>query len=212
MSDAVLRDAVLTPAFARVAFPVLRDPATQAREDESAARGHAAGYAAGLRAAADETLALRRALEAETRASIAHAEARSQRAAAVLAAAATSLSGAQQQLRTEVQETLVQTALALAEAIMGYEVRTNPGSSVLAALTRALDVTDAASVTAVRLHPDDLSVLPADASASLGVELTADPSLARGDAHADLPQGFIDAALGTALDRAREALLGGRAS
>ena len=30
---------------------------------------------------------------------------------------------------------------------------------------------------------DDLSVLPADAAASLGVELTADPSLGRGDAH-----------------------------
>lgn len=207
-----MSDAVLTPAFARVAFPVLRDPASQAREDSSAARGHAAGYAAGLRAAADETLALRRALEAENAAAIAHADARSQKAAAVLATAAASLDRAQQQLRTEAQETLVQTALALAEAIMAYEVRTNPTSSVLAALTRALDVTDAASVTAVRLNPDDLSVLPADAAASLGVVLTADPSLGRGDAQADLPHGFIDAALGTALERAREALVGGRAS
>lgn len=199
----------LAPAFSRVAFPVLRDAATQARESDFAARGHAAGYAAGIRAAADETAALRAALEAEARAVAAHAEARSQKAAAVLVTAASALDAARQALRTEAQETLVQAALSLAEAILGYEVRTNPTSTVLAALSRALDVADASSVTAVRLNPDDLSVLPADAATSLGVALVADPALGRGDAQADLPHGFIDAALGTALGRAREALLGG---
>lgn len=197
------------PAFARVAFPVLRDPATLAREEEAAERGHAAGYAAGLRAAAAETAALRASLEAETAAVTAHTEARSQKAAAVLVAAAGALDTAREMLRTEAQETLVATALALTDAIIGYEVRTNPGSTVLAALTRALDTAEAPSIVAVRLHPDDLSVLPADASESLGIPLVADPTLGRGDARADLPRGFVDAALGSALERARIALLGG---
>ncbi|RKR75567.1 FliH/SctL family protein [Frondihabitans australicus] len=196
------------PAFARVAFPVLRDPATQAREEEAAERGHAAGYAAGLRAAAASTASLRESLEAETRAVTSHANARADRASQVLVTAAAALDTARENLRTEVQETLVETALALAEAILGYEIRTNQSSTVLAALARALDTPEAANVVAVRLNPDDLSVLPSDASESLGVPLLADGSLGRGDARADLPRGFVDAALGSALERARVALLG----
>lgn len=204
-----MSDATLTAVFSRVAFPVLRDPATVVREDESAARGHAAGYAAGLRAAAAETAALRASLEAETRAALAHHAARTDRALTVVAQAAVALDARQLALRTEAQETLVAAALSLAEAILGYEVRTNAESTVVAALTRALTVVDPAEVVAVRLNPIDLDVLPAGAADEIGVTITADASLARGDAQADLAKGFIDAALGTALDRARQELLGG---
>lgn len=194
--------------FSRVAYPAFRDPATQQREEETEARGHAAGYAAGLRAAAAETAALREALQTDHAAALVHAAARTDAARQVFASAATALATKQNALRTEAQETLVMTALQLAEAIVGYEIRTNAGSTVVAALTRALTVVDPAEVVAVRLHPDDLSLLPPDTAAELRVELVADAGLQRGDAIADLADGFIDAALGTALARVRRALTG----
>ncbi|BDZ49014.1 hypothetical protein GCM10025867_12550 [Frondihabitans sucicola] len=198
-------------AFSRVAFPVLRDPATAHREDEASARGHAAGYAAGLRASAAETAALRASLEADHAAALAHHAARTDRAITVLTTAAAAIDARQLALRTEAQETLVETGLSLAEAILSYEVRTNASSTVVAALTRALTVVDPAEVVAVRLNPDDLEVLPAGTADDIGVLLVADAALARGDAQADLTAGFIDAALGTALERARQELLGGAA-
>jgi flagellar assembly protein FliH len=194
--------------FSRVAYPTFRDPATQQREEETEARGHAAGYAAGLRAAAAETAALREALQADHAAALVHAAARTDAARQVFASAAHALATKQNALRTEAQETLVMTALQLAEAIVGYEVRTNPGSTVVAALTRALTVVDPAEVVAVRLHPDDLSLLPPDTAADLRVELVADAGLQRGDAIADLADGFVDAALGTSLARVRRVLTG----
>jgi flagellar assembly protein FliH len=64
-------------------------------------------------------------------------------------------------------------------------------------------------VAAVRLHPADIAVLKAAGlPQGTGVELVPDPSLARGDAMAEYPQGWLDARLGTALARARSALLG----
>jgi flagellar assembly protein FliH len=47
-----------------------------------------------------------------------------------------------------------------------------------------------------------------DAGNMAGVELKADPTLNPGDAVAEYPQGWIDARLGAALDRAKAALLG----
>lgn len=65
-------------------------------------------------------------------------------------------------------------------------------------------------MTTLRLHPLDLALLDEStrASSAPGVVFVADPSLGRGDAEADLPAGLIDARLGTALARARQALLG----
>ncbi|MGA1813410.1 FliH/SctL family protein [Frondihabitans sp. 4ASC-45] len=196
--------------FTRVAFPVLRNPLSAAREDEAAQRGEAAGYAAGLRAAAAETAALREALAAEQAAVIAHANARADAAIAVLHAATGAIDARQAALRTEVQQTLLATSLQLATAVIGYELETNPESTVVAALTRALAEVDPADVVSVRLNPADLSLLDGQGDA-LGVHLVADASLARGDARADLTAGFIDATLGSALDRARHELLGGAA-
>jgi flagellar assembly protein FliH len=60
------------------------------------------------------------------------------------------------------------------------------------------------------MHPDDLALV-ADVAAPDSVELVADPTLARGDAIAELRSGLIDARLTAAVERARAALLGGAA-
>lgn len=64
-------------------------------------------------------------------------------------------------------------------------------------------------VAAVRLHPADVAVLKAvGMSEAAGVDLVPDASLARGDAMAQYPDGWLDARIGTALARARAVLLG----
>lgn len=201
----------MSSAFVQTAFPVVRAGGTAARDEQAAVRGRAEGYAAGLRQAAAETAALRAELIAERDAAIAQATARSAAASAILVASAQALDARQAALRTEAQETLLVTSLQLAAAILGYEVETNPSSTVIAALTRALSDVDPAEVVAVRLNPVDLTLLDGQADA-LGVAFVADPAIARGDARADLTAGFVDAALGSALARAEQALTGGNRS
>jgi flagellar assembly protein FliH len=115
----------------------------------------------------------------------------------------------------EIQDVLAASALELAEAILGYEIAQG-GNTARAALQRALSSrtpggsTGVENVTAVRLHPADIAALKANGVVDApGVELTADPTLNPGDAVAEYPDGWIDARIGTAVARARHALLGG---
>ena len=82
------------------------------------------------------------------------------------------------------------------------------GAVAALARVRAADV----EPVAVRLHPEDLRALGPDPELPEGARLVADPSLSRGDAVADLPDGWLDARIGTALERARTALETGGAS
>jgi flagellar assembly protein FliH len=65
-----------------------------------------------------------------------------------------------------------------------------------------------AGSTTVRMNPLDLGVLDDAVRAASGVSFTADASIARGDAIADLPLGYLDARIATAVARARAAMLG----
>jgi flagellar assembly protein FliH len=98
------------------------DPDASARAARAEARGHAAGYAAGLRAAEADLAVRRVAMEAE------HAEAAT-RLERSLAASFAALDAAAEALRqrvapvlSEAEEALVETALDLASAVLGYEI------------------------------------------------------------------------------------------
>ena len=99
-------------------------------------------------------------------------------------------------------------APAVAPAEPGADPRV--GRTARAAVARALDGAAGGVVTTIRMHPLDLALLDESTRASSAPRavFAPDASLARGDAEADLPAGLIDARLGTALDRARRALLG----
>ena len=99
-------------------------------------------------------------------------------------------------------------APAVAPAQPGADPRV--GRTARAAVARALDGAAGGVVTTIRMHPLDLALLDESTRASSAPRavFAPDASLARGDAEADLPAGLIDARLGTALDRARRALLG----
>lgn len=201
----------MTPLFteqpyAPVVFPALSGPG-QAKADQVAyANGHAAGYMEGLRKAAAEGQVRGEEQEAEHAAVLRHAEARTDRALQLLAAAAGAVNGAVLPAATEVRDALADAALELAETILGVELG-DRGLSSRAALARALDGAPATGTVTVKLHPADLAVLTGMAPAA-GVVLAADNSVGRGDAVAEFEHGHLNACLADALARSRQALLG----
>jgi flagellar assembly protein FliH len=261
MLESVMTPEGAAPAFARVSYPSVSLPGSdaatsrQAHDARAEARGHAAGYAAGLRAAELELAARRAVLEAEHSDLLHRLQAATVSAVGALAASARALDARVAPVLDDAEEALVATAFELAEAVLGYELRasesvdavspgadatargagaTEPvtrtadssrtidpapadprtGRTARAAVARALAVTDPGDVVTVRLHPADLAQLDAATLDSVvaDVAFVADASLARGDAEAELRVGQVDARLGTALDRARTALLGDPAS
>ncbi|MEV7933139.1 hypothetical protein [Curtobacterium sp. NPDC089185] len=201
----------------RVAFPVLGSATTRDLAAAADVRGHAAGYAAGLRAAQAETDALRARLEAEHAARLAALHAEAVRRVQVLDAATAALLSQVVPVLRDAEESLVQASLDLAEAVVGYSVRTArsaadgvddgrealPAPGAEATVRRALAAVDATVALAVRVSPADAARV---ADAGFTVPVVGDPSLRDGDAVVDLPDGMLDARLGAALDRARDAL------
>ncbi|MET1042644.1 MAG: FliH/SctL family protein [Microbacteriaceae bacterium] len=194
-------------AFSPVAYPVLRGANEQKLQAQAHAAGHTAGYTEGLRAAAADTAAVRARVEQESAASIRRAEEQTARALAALAMAARALDDRTVPVIIDAQNTLAAAAIDLAEAILGYELAQGENTA-RAALDRALCSVDPDTVRSVRMNPDDLADLDAATRAAAAVTLVADPTLSRGDAITEFPDGYLDARIGTALDRARDALLG----
>lgn len=191
--------------FSLAQFPALRGSGNAAQEG---ARGHAAGYAAGLRAAEADTAALRSALREEHDALERRRRAELDEAIAVLRAAARALNDATVPVVSDSQEVLVASALELTEAIVGHELADAEGSA-RAALARVLDRPIATVHPVVRMNPDDLIVLAPQVRANAEITFVPDPELSRGDAIAEFPDGFLDARIGTALERAKAVLLPG---
>ncbi|MET1085872.1 MAG: FliH/SctL family protein [Arthrobacter sp.] len=195
--------------FSQMAFPQLRQPEPESRND-GYIHGHAAGYTAGLRAAEAERLNRLEELEADYAARRGQLQSEAKRLAGLLHSAAAALNARTIPTVTAAEETLVAAAVELAEAILGYELA-DRSKAARAALDRALSGTKGLDVVSIRMNPQDLAVLNGVdlngvKTGSTGVALTADPSLNPGDAVADLPHGFLDATIGSALARVKEAL------
>ena len=194
--------------FSPLVFPSLPSSAKQDQADaDNRSAGHAAGYAAGLRAAGAELAGQKAALDAEHRAALLHDAARMDRTIAVLTAAAAALDSLLLPVVADAQDAIATSALELAETIIGQALADGERSAK-AALTRALAAVDPATITTIRLNPLDLGVFDETVRAAAGVSFSADASIARGDAIAVLPLGYLDARIGTAVARARAAILG----
>lgn len=194
-----------TDALVPVTFPRLGPASGQAVDDIAFARGHAAGYAYGLSLARVELAERKAAADAETEEARLQAEAAAAQRLRVLDAATRALDARTAPVLAEATGLILHTAFSIAEELVGYSLEDGP-SSARAAVARALQGTAGEEVRAVRLHPADLALLEADEVVRPGLVLVADASLGRGDAVTDLPQGTIDARLGTALARVRSVL------
>ncbi|WP_312180780.1 FliH/SctL family protein [Arthrobacter sp.] len=194
--------------FSRMAYPTLGGHNLERAAEVGKAQGHAAGYAAGLHAAGAETARLRADLKTRFDAETAALRARADHALQLLNAAEQSLAQLTVPAVSQVQDSLAAAALELAEALLGRELA-NGEASARAALDRALSGIDVREVHTVRMHPADLEILDSDTLNNAAVVFTPDPSLQRGDAVTEFPDGFLDARLSSALARAKAALLEG---
>lgn len=193
-------------SFSAITLPSVRSGGYADAEEQARGRGYAAGYAQGARAAERELAERRAALEAEFAA--ASNEARDTRARQG-AAVETMLAALERRLTPVVasaQESLAAAAIDLAEAVLGAELRDDE-SSARSVVARVTSSVDAMATTSVRVNPGELPLLAELLGADSSIALVGDPSLARGDAIAELPNGFLDARIGSALGRARAALL-----
>jgi flagellar assembly protein FliH len=177
---------------------------------------HAAGYAAGWaqgRHAADAAAA-----QAAESAAIHARTAATQQAAAVqravhaLMTAAADLERRVAPAAVELEDTIVASAFAIAQAIVGRELATatKPGADALA---RVLALAPLGRPVTVRLCPSDLATVtavgPAAGPAEIDgrtVTLLADATLSPGDAVAQCDAATIDARIAPALARVGEAL------
>ncbi|MGQ0846477.1 MAG: FliH/SctL family protein [Sporichthyaceae bacterium] len=200
--DARLVDPTLSAAFDEIAESVR----TAAR-----AEGYAIGWAQGRRAAA-EAAELEAAVEAAARA------AREATAAAAFARALRALEEAAQALErravvpaADLGDAVVAASFELAGALLGRELALaqSPG---LDAVRRALRLLPENRPVTARLHPADAELVRAAIAAlppgELGREVlvVADPAVEAAGAIVECDASRVDAQLGPALDRAREAL------
>ena len=203
--------------FSALVFPTLADAgAPDGRSEDRArlerqwqARGHAAGYTEGLRAASAAVDARVAGLEAEHAELMRAAGQQRDRTLDVLSAAVRALETRTVPVLHDVEDTLLAAAIDLAEAIIGHALA-DEATAVRSALGRTnADGAAGSPGHTVRLNPHDLAALDAATVAGAGVALVADASLSRGDAVSEFPDGYLDARIGSALQRARAALAGG---
>jgi flagellar assembly protein FliH len=195
----------MSTEFSLAQYPTLLASGQGANGTRGEVRGHAAGYAAGLRAAADDTEALRAGLRADHDRLEQVRQAELDRTIAVLTAATRALNAVALPIVADSEDVLVASALELAEAIIGHEL-CDEEASARAALARVTTQPINSVVPLVRMNPDDLALLADELLAHQGVTFVPDPLLNRGDAIAEFPDGFLDARIGTALERAKLAL------
>jgi flagellar assembly protein FliH len=211
--------------FSALVYPTLADAGRSRSQGEDRvrverqwqARGHAAGYTEGLRAAAAAVEQRVAGLEAEHAERMRAADHEHERALTALKITAQALETRTLPVLHDVEDTLLEAAIDLAEAIIGHAladeaaaVRSALGRSTGGSAAGASAVAHPVSHT-VRLNPLDLAALDVATVAESGVTLVADAGLSRGDAVSEFPDGYLDARIGSALRRARTALAGGAA-
>ncbi|MDT0275646.1 FliH/SctL family protein [Blastococcus goldschmidtiae] len=171
------------------------------------AEGFAAGHAEGMTAAAGVVAEAERAATERLAETQQRWERRIASAAASLGAAAARLEEAALPTADEIRETVLGSVLTLVEDLLGRELALAE-SPVLDALHRALTLCPSDAPALVRVHPDDLAEIPADALAGLpdSVRLVGDTTVERAGAIAETGSRRIDAQLVTALERVQAVL------
>jgi flagellar assembly protein FliH len=196
-------------AFSELRYPTIATAGLEEETERARIRGHAAGYAEGLRVA-----------EAGAAADAARArverEALREDAVTALTAAVDALGTATRRFAASsapvlaaADDALLAAAIELAESIIGIELA-NGETSARAAIARALSSAAEETITTVRLSPVDLAVIGAHGITVPEVRLVADPTLSPGDAVVELEDGRLEARVASSLARARAEIGGAR--
>jgi flagellar assembly protein FliH len=197
------------PAFevdAGLPAPVLESARSQAQ-----AAGYATGWAQGVREAKAQMAA-----DAES-ARLRAEQTEAQRVAAItrglgaLDRAVTELERRALPTVEQIEDTVVEMAVAIAEAVLGHELRRRNDRVVIQAMARILALAPANEDVTIRLSPQDHAALQAaEVVAGFGsnrtISLIAAPELSPGDAVAICGATEIDGRIQPALQRLRELL------
>jgi flagellar assembly protein FliH len=171
------------------------------------AEGFAAGHAEGLEAAAAVVAETERAA-AERLADVqARWERRVASATAALGAASSRLEEAALPAADDVRETILGMVLTLVEDLLGRELAI-ADSPALDAVRRALSLCPSDAPAVIRVHPDDLAEIPAEALTEMPdtVRIVGDITVERAGAVAETGSRRIDAQLSAALERVQAVL------
>ncbi|MGY2064436.1 FliH/SctL family protein [Blastococcus sp. SYSU DS0619] len=169
--------------------------------------GFAIGHAEGLLAADAVVAEAERAAEQRLAEVQARWERRLVSATAALGAATRQLDETARPVADDIRDSIVGTVLTLLEQLFDRELAL-AADPVMDAIRRALTFCPADAPAIVRLHPDDLAEVPAEALAELpdSVRVVADPSVERAGAIADSGPRRVDAQLSSALQRVQAVL------
>lgn len=175
--------------------------------EEARREGWAAGHAEGLVAAEQVVRAAEQAAEERLVEVQARWERRLASATAAMGSAVERLDGTAAPVVDELRDSILDAVVILVGDLFGRELAmaAAPG---LDALRRALTLCPDDVPVVVRLHPDDLAEVPAEALAQLPASVTvrADDGVERAGAVAEAGTQRVDAQLSAALDRVREVL------
>jgi flagellar assembly protein FliH len=171
------------------------------------AEGFTAGHAEGMTAAAEVVAEAERAAAARLADVQARWERRMASATAALVAAVARFDEASVPVADEVRETVIGTVLTLVEDLLGRELAI-ADSPALDAVRRALSLCPSDAPAVLRMHPDDLAEIPAEALTEIPdtVRIVGDLTVERAGAVAETGSRRIDAQLSTALERVQAVL------
>jgi flagellar assembly protein FliH len=171
------------------------------------AEGFTAGHAEGMTAAAEVVAEAERAAAARLADVQARWERRMASATAALAAAVARFDEASVPVADEVRETVIGTVLTLVEDLLGRELAI-ADSPALDAVRRALSLCPSEAPAVIRVHPDDLAEIPAEALTEIPdtVRIVGDITVERAGAVAETGSRRIDAQLSAALERVQAVL------
>lgn len=212
-SDASPRAAAPTSGFVRLEPPRLSGPGIDDERERARRRGHAAGYAEGMRLAAVEAEREAAARAARTRDDAVADRARLASALAALDAAQLAFGARADEVAETALHRIHELAIELSEAILGCELSdaTRSAASVAVRVSEVAGAAPASDAPIARLSPRDAETLTRRDAAPGGIPVEIDPELAPGDAEVRVVDGAVDLRVGAALGRARAALAGASA-
>ena len=190
-------------------------PSVAEERTAAVAAGYAEGWAAGQRQALAAAHADAERRESEHAALQAALQQRCAAALTALGRAADQLHQRRLPVLDEMGETLLEAALALAEAVLDRELRGLDDTARLA-LHRAVAPLPGSGPARVRVSPADHAELTRHVARPVWegreLDLVADTSLRPGEAVAEADGALVDGRIASALDRARAALAGPRSA
>lgn len=168
------------------------------------ARGYATGWAQGRQQAAGEAREAARQVALDAADAEARRRTEHEAALASLARAAQAFQDTAAEVAARLEDRCLDLAYELTEALVGHQLRTAP-EPVADLARRVLTVLPDGVAATVRAHPARVTALRSVLAAS-GVTVVDDPALALDDAVVETATTIVDLAVGSALDRVREAL------